>query len=141
MCYVTKSDRWTLIIASSSIIPISLKIPGNKQNNYPWLSRYDHWYWYNWLNSCARSRKFTRNNLMNEFMKNFTLPTMHLAAIVLSVAGSPANIYVTLTNQVPLLIFKILLIDGCSPWKNVNFFLQLFLSMNKMKTSLKFMCR
>ena len=100
MCSATKSDRWTSMTASSSITSISLKIPGNKEN-YPWVSRVWPWFEHallvfliNWLNSCARSDTFAQNNLSNGLMKNFTLPVIHLATIVLPVdtGGFPANI-------------------------------------------------
>ena len=98
MCSVTKSDCWNSITVWSSIIPISLKIPGNKEN-YSWASRVWPWiehallvFLMNWWNSCARSDTFTQNNLCNWLMKNFTLPAIHLASIVLPVPGFPANI-------------------------------------------------
>ena len=147
MCSATKSDRWISMAVSSSIIPISWKKRGNKEN-YPWTSRVWPWFEHallvfliNWLNSCARSDTFTQNNLSNRLMKNLTLPARRLAATGLPVPGFPANIICSVDISCSALIFVTLFLSkGCSSWKNVNFFLQLFLSMNKTKASLKFLC-
>ena len=117
MCSSTKSDRWTSMTVSSSIIQISLKIPGNKEN-YPWASRVWPWlehallvFLINWLNSCARSDTFAQNNLSNELMKNLTLPAIHLVAIVLPVPGFPANIICSFDISCSALIFLTLFLS------------------------------
>ena len=93
ICSATKWDRWTSMTVSSSIIPISLKIHGNKEN-YPRASRVWPWFEHallvfliNWLYSCTRSDTFAQNNLSNSWK---TLPK--IAALVLPVPRFPINI-------------------------------------------------
>ena len=76
----------------------------------------------NWLNSCARSDTFAQNNLSHGLMKNFTLPAIHLAAIVLLVDTGrfPANTlnFLTLFLSKAALLERMLIFSfNCScPW-------------------------
>ena len=59
----------------------------------------------NGLNFCAKSGTFAHNNLRNGLMKNYTLPVIHFAPIVLPVPGFLQVSYAALTYLVPLLSF------------------------------------
>ena len=81
-------------------------------------------------------------NAVNRLIKNFTLPSIHVAAIVLPVPRFPANIIYSFDisflarNFLTLFLSKAALLEIM-----LIFFLQMFLSLNKTKASLqKFLC-
>ena len=126
ICSATKWDRWTSMTVSSSIIPISLKIHGNKEN-YPRASRVWPWFEHallvfliNWLYSCTRSDSFAQNNLSNGLMKNFTKDCcLSFTSTQISNKYHKQLWHIMFCSQ----IFNSPL---SSSWKNVNFFLQIW---------------